>query len=111
MSVAATMEYLGFRSTPQGREYGFHVRFSQEDSRDYTVTIAAEAFATRRVSYQDGPNVCSSRLKRELTANPDVPTGTSFLIDEKEMDDQKLRNMADAPKRPWTPKLESNSDS
>lgn len=109
MSGAATMEYMGFKSTAQGREYGFHVRFSQEDSRDYTVTIATEAFATRRVSYQDGPNVCSSRLKRELTANPDVPTGTSFLIDEKEMDDQKLRNMSDAPKRPYGPRLHNDS--
>lgn len=109
MSGAILMEYMGFTSTTQGREYGFHVRFSQEDSREYTVTIASEAFASRRVSYQDGPNVCSSRLKRELTANPDVPAGTSFLIDEKEMDDQKVRNMSDPPKRPYGSKLPHNS--
>jgi hypothetical protein len=95
------MEYRGFKSTVQGREYEFHVRFSSEDSRDYTVTIAAEAFASRRVSYQDGPNVCSSRLKRELTGSPDVPTGTSFLIDQKEIDEYKLRHITDGPKRPY----------
>jgi hypothetical protein len=99
MSDAVFMEYMGFKSTTQGREYAFHVRFSSEDSRDYTVTIASEAFTTRCVSYQDGPNVCSSRLKRELTANPHIPTGTSFLIDDKEIDDHKLRQMAEAPKR------------
>jgi hypothetical protein len=103
------MEYMGFKSTAEGREYGFHVRFSQEDSRDYTVTIASEAFASRRVSFQDGPNVCSSRLKRELTANPDIPTGTSFLVDEKEIDEQKLRNMPEPSKRSYGPKLQNNS--
>jgi hypothetical protein len=105
MSEAVFMEYMGFKSTTQGREYAFHVRFSSQDSRDYTVTIASEAFTTRHVSYQDGPNVCSSRLKRELTANPYVPTGTSFLIDQKEIDDHKLRQTAETPKRPYGSKL------
>ena len=99
MSEAIFMEYMGFTSTMQGREYAFHVRFSPQDSRDYTVTIASEAFASRRVKYQDGPNVCSSRLKRELIANPDTPTGTSFLIDEKEIDHHKLIDISEAPKR------------
>lgn len=92
------MEYMGFTSTTQGREYAFHVRFAPKDSRDYTLTIASEAFTSHRVSYQDGPNVCSSRLKRELSANPDAPTGTSFAIDEKEIDDHKLRNTPELPK-------------
>lgn len=105
MSDGVSMSYMGFTSTTRGREYAFHVRFSSEDSRDYTVTIPSEAFRSRLVSYQDGPNVCSSRLKRELTANPAVPTGTSFLIDQNELDDQKLRQAAEAPKRPFRPKL------
>ena len=105
MSEGVFMAYMGFTSTTQGREYAFHVRFSSEDSRDYTVTIPSEAFSSRLVSYQDGPNVCSSRLKRELTANPGVPTGTSFLIDQNELDDHKLRQAAEAPKRPFRPKL------
>jgi hypothetical protein len=99
------MEYMGFTSTTQGREYAFHVRFSPQDSRDYTVTITSEAFRSRRVSYQDGPNICSSRLKRELAANPDASTGTSFLIDEKEIEDQKLGHISGAPKRRYGQKL------
>lgn len=105
MSAEVFMEYMGFTSTSQGREYAFHVRFSPQDSRDYTVTIVSEVFASRRVSYQDGPNVCSSRLKRELTANPDAPTRTSFLIDEKEIDDHKLTHMPEAHKRSHGPHL------
>lgn len=99
------MEYMGFASTTQGREYAFHVRFSAQDSRDYTVTIMSEAFIARRVSYQDGPNVCSSRLKRELTTDPIAPTGTSFLIDEKDIDDHKLTHISKAPKHRYGPKL------
>jgi len=105
MSEAILMEYLGFISTTQGREYAFHVRFSGQDSRDYTVTITREAFRSRRLSYQDGPGVCSSRLKRELTANPDALTGTSFLVDEKEIDDHKLRDISETSKRRPGPKL------
>jgi hypothetical protein len=99
------MEYMGFISTTRGREYAFHVRFSAQDSRDYTVTISGEAFSSRRVSYQDGPGVCSSRLKRELTLNPDTLTGTSFLVDEKEIDDHKLRGISETSKRHHGPKL------
>ena len=96
---------MGFTSTTRGREYAFHVRFSPEDSRDYIVTIALEAFTSRRVRYQDGPNICSSRLKRELTANPEAPTGSSFLIDEKEFDGNKLADLSHAPGRRHGPKL------
>jgi len=102
------MEYMGFTSTTLGREYSFHVRFSPQDSRDYTVMIAVEAFRSHRVSYQDGPNVCSSRLKRELTANPDVPTGTSFLIDEKEINDHRLAHPLEVPKHRYGPRLPSD---
>jgi len=100
MAETILMEYMGFKSTAEGREYAFHVRFSREDSRDYTVTVATEAFSSRRVSYQDAPNVCSSRLKRELTATPDLVDGTSFLIDAQDMDELKVRQMAELPKRP-----------
>jgi len=105
MSQTVFMEYMGFISTTQGREYAFHVRFSAQDSRDYIVTIPREAFSSRRVSYQDGPGVCSSRLKRELTTNPAALTGTSFAIDWKEMDDHKLRDISETPKRRHGPKL------
>jgi hypothetical protein len=105
MSGAVFMEYRGFTPTALGREYAFQVRFSPQDSREYVVTIAVAAFSSSRVSYQDGPNVCSSRLKRELAANPDVPTGTSFLIDEKEMDDHKLRQTSEDPKHKYRPKF------
>jgi|SRR5579863_7107608 len=104
MSESVFMEYMGFTSTTQGREYAFHVRFSPQDTRDFTVTIAGEAFSSRRVSFQDGPNVCSSRLKRELAVNPGAPTGTSYLIDEQEIADHKLRHASEAPKHRYGPK-------
>ena|SRR5579872_6366707 len=105
MSGAVFMEYMGFKSNTEGREYAFHVRFSPQDSRDYTVTITSEAFSSHRVSYQDGPNISSSRLKRELTVNPDIPSGASFLVDVKEIDDHKLRSAAESPKHRYGPKL------
>jgi len=88
MNEAVFMEYIGFKSTTQGRVYRFRVRFTSLDSRNYTVTIASEVFVSHRLNYQDGPHVCSSRLRRELTANPEVPSGTDFLISEKEINDR-----------------------
>ena len=105
MGVAVLMEYAGFRTTAKGREYAFHVRFSERDSRDYTVTIADGAFTSRLVSYQDGPSVCSSKLKRELSVNPDALTGTSFSIDEKEIEDHNARHEPEHLKHRGRPKL------
>jgi len=58
------MEYMGVKSTAQGREYAFRVRFSPQDSRDYTVTTANEIFTSHHMSYLDGPNVSSSQMGR-----------------------------------------------
>jgi hypothetical protein len=105
MSEAVFMEYIGFKSTILGRVYRFHVRFTSIDSRDYTVTIASEVFVSRCLSYQDAPHVCSSRLRRELTANPEVPTGTDFLINAQEINDQRAKQIALARQRRYGPKL------
>jgi len=93
------MEYMGVKSTAQGREYAFRVRFSPQDSRDYTVTTANEIFTSHHMSYLDGPNVSSSRLKQELAANPEIPTGASFLVEEKEIGDHKMRQMEPSNRR------------
>jgi hypothetical protein len=104
MTNAVLMEYMGFESNTGGRAYAFQVRYGQGDTREYLVTIATDAFSARRVRYQDGPNVCSSKLKRELTDNPDTPTGTSFLITDQELDDYKLRHFGEPSKNPFAAK-------
>jgi len=83
------MQYLGFESKGQVREYAFQVRYTKEDVREFTLTILNEAFTSHRVRYQDAPDVCSLKLRRELTANADLPSNTNFPITDTELDDYK----------------------
>jgi hypothetical protein len=92
MSQSMYMQYTGFESGLKGREYGFQVRFAAEDVRDFTVTISTKAFDSRLVRFQDAPDVCSLRLKRELTANTELPSNTNFQITDSELEDYKTRH-------------------
>ena len=94
---------MGFESKARGREYRFEVRLAAEDVREFTLTIADEAFNCRRVRYQDAPDVCSLKLKRELITNADVPSLTNFPITDEELDDYRIAHTSKA-KAPWAPK-------
>lgn len=95
------MQYTGFESNAQGREYAFQVRFAAEDVRDFKVTITIEAFDLHRVRFQDAPDVCSLRLKRELTANVACPSNTNFLITNDEMDEYRMSHSSKPDQRKW----------
>jgi hypothetical protein len=99
MSHAILMQYTGFESKRRGREYTFQVRFAAEDVRDFTVTISVEAFDARRARFQDAPDICSLRLKRELTANADCPSNTNFEITDIELEDYRERHYSKSGKR------------
>ena len=60
-----SLEYLGFHNETDRREYLLRARFG-EDVREYTVSIALAAFASRRALLQDGPDICFQKLWREL---------------------------------------------
>jgi hypothetical protein len=101
MTHGIFMQYTGFESKNRGREYAFQVRFAAEDVRDFTVTITVEAFDSRRVRFQDAPDVCSLRLKRELTANVDCPSNTNFLITDTDLDDYRNSHSSKPEKHKW----------
>ena len=89
MSDTVLMQYLGFEPKNEWREYSFQVRYGGEDVRDFTLTILNEAFTSHRVRYQDAPDVCSVKLRRELIANPNYPSHTNFTISDTELADYK----------------------
>ena len=98
------MQYVGFESKNRSREYAFQVRYAAEDVRDFTLTIADDAFTSHRVRYQDAPDVCSLKLKRELITNADVPSRTNFPITDEELDDYRVAHTSKTAKSPWAPK-------
>ena len=89
MADQIIVQYVGFTSGAVVREYNFVVRGESREPREYTVSIANEAFVSHRVSYQDGPIICSQRLHRELATNATEPYAMQFCITDSELADYK----------------------
>ena len=87
MSDAVALRYVGVQTKGAVREYAFALRGTNGESAEYLVTIANAAFVEHRVRYQDGPDVCSLRLHRELTTQTDHPPSTCFSITDAELAD------------------------
>jgi hypothetical protein len=97
MSHEILVEFLGFEAKETVREYTFQVRDTPHEPREFTLTIDLDAFTTRLLRFQDAPDVCSSRLRRELVANANHPSETHFHITHAELDDYRSRHTP--PKR------------
>ena len=97
------VQFVGFQAKPLSREYTFTVRERETEPREYVIAITNAAFDSRRVRYQDAPDVCSLKLKRELITNADVPSKTNFPITDAELDDYRMAHTSKA-KAPWAPK-------
>src|SRR5579864_2864945 len=97
MSDQILMQFVGFESTPTVREYTFTVRQASVEPREFTITIAQEAFRKHRISFQDAPSICSLKLRRELTANGNDPPESHFHISDAELDE--YRSSHASPKR------------
>jgi hypothetical protein len=104
MSDMLVMQYMGFACKETAREYTFQVRYAKEDMREFTLTIMNEAFVSRRVRYQDAPDVCSSKLRRELATDASQPTNTCFPITDLELDNYRLAHTRKAAKGFYQPK-------
>ena len=57
--------------------------------REYTLTIPNEAFQAHRARYQDAPQICSLRLRRELATNANQPPTNEFCITDAELADYR----------------------
>lgn len=69
------------------REYSFLLRHALNETREFTLTIVNDAFNSRRVRYQDAPELCSLKLHRELADSANNPLKTHYRISETELDD------------------------
>jgi hypothetical protein len=89
------VQYMGFEAKALVREYSFLVRQALNETSEFTLTILNEAFNSRRVRYQDAPEICSLKLHRELATFSNHPPQTHYRISEIDLDE--YRN-AHAPK-------------
>lgn len=94
----ASIRYLGFECTAEGRAYALRVDDGGEP-RLFTVTIPTEAFESRKARFQDAPEICFARLQRELAANPDLPGGLAFAVTTAEIDEHRDAQLRRSPDR------------
>jgi hypothetical protein len=104
MSDNVIVQFVGFQSKPLAREYTFTVWEPSTEPREYTLAIANEAFDSRRVRYQDAPDICSHKLHRELAASQNHPLGSHFSLSDAELDEYRTTHMSKPLKYPYSPK-------
>jgi len=100
MSSEERIELIGFEARSMVREYTFSVREPAGDPREFTLTILNQAFQDRRVRYQDAPDLCSVKLKRELATFANHPPSTHYRITDAELEDYRS---AHAPRKAKSP--------
>jgi len=95
---AASIRYMGFECTSEGRSYSLRVD-GGGDPRLFTVTIPNAAFESRKARFQDAPELCVARLQRELLSNADLPDGLAFVITPAEIDEYRDAQLRRSPDR------------
>jgi hypothetical protein len=89
---------MGFKTTPDGREYTLRVDGSG-DPRFFTVVIAHAVFASRQARFQDAPDLCFAKLQRELTANAELPQGSQVVVTTADLADYREAQNRRSPDR------------
>jgi len=79
------VQYVGFEAKDSVREYTFSVREPASQPRAFILTIANEAFESHRARYQDAPDICLLKLRRELATGAIQPEATCFCVTDTEL--------------------------
>ena len=92
------VRYGGFRATTRGREYTMHVADGLS-SREFVLLIPHQAFADREARFQDAPDVCSSKLRRELAADPGLIPNACMAVTAQDLLDYRGEHTSPLKKR------------
>jgi hypothetical protein len=92
------VQFVGFEAKTLVREYTFTVREQASEPREFTLTIANEAFDAHRVRYQDAPDVCSLKLRRELATYANHPPKNHFRLTDSELEDYRSAHTHKSPR-------------
>lgn len=78
------VRYLGFRTTADGREYLLRVT-DELEPRLFVLLITHESFAAREARFQDAPDLCYTKLQRDLVADPGLLPGRRLVLTAEEI--------------------------
>ena len=104
MTENVDVQYVGFEAKALVREYSFIVRRALNEASKFTLTIANEAFGSRRVRFQDAPEICSLRLRHELAVFGNHPPQAHYRICETDLDDYRSSHPPKSAGYPYKPK-------
>lgn len=91
--------YLGFRSTSAGREYALRVS-DGATPRVFLLLITHQAFADHEARYQDGPDLCFSKLSHDIDADPELQPAHCVELSVRELREYSSRDRpSPGPKR------------
>ncbi len=107
MISSTVVQYVGFQAKPLVREYTFSVRDGAEQ-REFTLSIENAAFASHRARYQDGPNICSLRLRTELACAIPPVVPVHYQITGAELDDFRETHSPKPTRNLYTPKRDDD---
>jgi hypothetical protein len=104
MNEPVNVQYVGFQAKTLVREYRFIVRRASNEASEFTLSIGNEAFGSRRVRFQDAPEICSLRLHRELAVFGNHPPQAHYCISETDLDDYRSSHAPKVWGYPYKPK-------
>jgi len=104
MSESVDVQYVGFEAKALARVYSFVVRRALNQTSEFTLSIGNEAFGSRRVRFQDAPEICSLRLHHELAAFGNHPPVAHYHISETDLDDYRSSHAPKVSGYPYKPK-------
>jgi hypothetical protein len=87
--MSISTQYVGFMSKLSTREYSFVVREGLAEAIEVTFAISNRVFNSRRLSFQNAPDLCSLKLHREIAGSENNPMKTHYLISDTELDDYR----------------------
>ena len=107
--MSVNVQYVGFTAKAMVREYSFMVQESSVNSQEITFTILNETFTSHRLSLQNGPDICSLKLHRELADSSNGPLKTHYRISETELDAHRDSHASGAAKALYPRKVAEHS--
>lgn len=95
------IQYLGFELKPRGRDYLYRVTDAKAPKREFTFTISNQAFAEKRVPYQDAADLCYQKLQKALDLETaEEPLAGHATLSNQDLDEYREKHRP-AKKRSW----------
>ncbi len=94
----ASLRYMGFQSTDDGREYELRVD-DETGSRVFILVIPHQAFAARQARCQDAPDLCFAKLQRALAIDGGLGSGGRLVLTAADLEDYREQQTKRSPER------------